>query len=254
MLVKPPGTLGGFYRWDMRYLIAGLFSMLFLFSSQAGEFKIIPSAAFGVVSEDRRSPHHYVKAGLQLRGPVYKEVKLKAEVALSLYQITYFGLPYTAVLGGVEMVKAVPYHTDERRYDYSFLLSYPLLKKKLQLDILFGYCGINLSNDFSSFHMGGPLIGLSAGIPYKRGSVHLKGDVTPLLQQEVENHRKDLIPFAESKTNSVLGDPTVATKYCLYWQAPLQKARRFAIGYEGETIFFQRTQRYYNGLAIAFIF
>ncbi len=228
--------------------------MLFPASILAGEYEVIPSAAIGVVYEGTRSPNLYTKAGLQLRGPLYKEVTLEADVALSLYRITYFGLPYSVLLGGAETVSAVGYPTEERMYDYSGLLSYPFLKRRFQMDIRAGYRRIHLLNDFSSFHVGGPLIGLSAGGPYKRGSVRFKADVTPVLVIDVENHREDLIPLTESRSNSVLGDPTVLTKYSLYWQAPQQKNWGFQIGYEGETIFFRGTWRYYNGLAISFIF
>jgi len=238
----------------MRYWIAGLFLLPFPLSSVAGEYKIVPSAAFGVVSEGRRFPNLYGKARFQLRSPLSREVTLVADVAFLLYRISYFGLPYSVLSGGAKMVSGVAYPTEERRYDYSGVLSYPLLKKKLQFDILGGYRGIYLSNEFSSFHLGGPLIGLSVGSPYKGGSVRLQGDVTPFLRKEVENHRKDLIPIVGSKTNSLLGDPTVVTKYSLYWQAPQQKTWGFEIGYEGETIFFQNTRRYYNGLAISIIF
>lgn len=228
--------------------------VLFPLSSLAGEYKVVPCAAFGMAYEGTRSPNLYTKAGLKLRGPLYKEVKLEADVALSLYRITYYGLPRSIVVGGAKTVSPVAYPTDEKRYDYSGLLSYPFLKKKFQWDILAGYRGIHLSNDFSSFRLGGPLVGLSVGVPYRQGSVRLRGDVTPFLQQEIENHRRDLIPLMGSKSISVLGYPTVVTKYSLYWQAPRQKTWRFAIGYEGETMFFQGTQRYYNGVSIFFIF
>lgn len=238
----------------MRYWIVGLFLMLSPFSSIAGDYEFIPFAGLGVVSEGRRSPNLYGKVGFLLRSPLYKKVTLEADAALSLYRITYFGLPYEAVLSGSETVSAFAYPTEEKRYDYCGLLSYPLLKNKFQLDILAGYRRIQLINNFSSFDIGGPLIGISGGSPYKHGNVRLKVDVTPVLVIDVDNHRNDIIPLPVSRSNSILGDPTVVTKYSLIWQAPHKKNWGFKFGYEGETLFFRGTQRFYNGLNVSLIF
>ncbi len=238
----------------MRYLIASLFLAFLPISSLAWEYELIPTAALGVMTEGQRSPKPYGKAGLQLRAPLYKALSFEADVSASLYRLTYFGITYTVAPDRTIEVKIDKFRTDEKRYDYGGVFYYSFLRKNLQLDLRAGYRGIHLINDFSSFHLGGPLLGLSAAGHFKKGGVHLKLDLTPIVFIKVNNHQKGILSIDGNRSISLLGDPENVARYSLYWEWPWKKTWSLAIGYEGERMAFRRTRRYYSGLFVSFIF
>lgn len=224
---------------------------------RAEDLEIAPSVGLGGVSEGGRASSLYEKIGLRLGGSLWKEALWKVDGAVSRYRMTYFGLPSSAVRGGVTTVQATLFPLEENRFDYSGVLFYPIWpiwERGLQVSMLGGYRGILLANDLSTFHFGGPLLGLTGGAVYPWGTLHLRGDLSPNLLKGVRNHQAGFLTLGGSESVSLFGDPTLAASYSLEGWRPWQEDRRIGIGYEGEVLSFQRTHRLYHRLFLAIAF
>ncbi len=238
-------------------------SVVFLFALQiassspcrASDWSITPFIDVGGVSDGGRSPSLYEKVGLQFSKPLSKGIALEAAGAYSRYSITYFGLPYTTFQSGAGTVKAARFPLREDKLDYFAAASFPAWSKKgLEIDLRAGYRGVSLLNDLSTFHMGGPLLGIEGRALLSRGELRLRGDAAPNLFSSVENHRKDLAALNGSKSVSLFGEPVWVLNYSVEGWMPTQKGRKIGIGYKGETLFFQRTERFYHGIFLAVTF
>lgn len=206
----------------------------------AADFSL--SAAAGRVQEGGHHKAGSVMFAADIRSQPDPRQFWQGGIAYSKYDITYFGVPYGALSGG--SLNTAKLETFEEQLDYYLYSSMPFFDTRFNWQI--GYRGTLLDNDFSAFHMGGPLIGVEGQTDYRGGIWHYAAELSPNFLNQVDNRGGMFYSFAGSKSISLYGDPLVSLHYHAWWWTPWFDSFDLALGYTGEAIIFESTDRYYN--------
>lgn len=217
-------------------------------------FEAVPFVGLGGVSEGGRAPTLDEKIGARFSGPLLRSLSVEGGVAFSRYRMTYFAIPLSATQEGEATINASRFSVPEKRFDYFGALSHPIWEGGVRIDLKGGYRGILLENEFSSFHFGGPLLGLAGEATYPWGTLSFGGGISLNLLRRVENHVSGFLTISGSESLSLFGDPIFAAEYSLWGWKPWREGLKIGLGYEGETLFFQHLKRLTHTLSLAVAF
>lgn len=194
---------------------------------------------------------HHLSAGTLFSLDVYSKSEQKqywqGGIAYSKYDITYFGVPFGSLSGGA--FSTAELKTYEEQLDYYVYSSLPFFDTRFNWQI--GYRGTLLDNEFSAFHMGGPLVGIEGQSDFAQGVWFYAVEFSPNFLNQVDNRGGSFYTFAGSKSISIYGDPLFSMHYSAWWWSPWLESFDLALGYSGEAIIFEGTDRYYNYLGLA---
>jgi hypothetical protein len=230
--------------------------LLFLFFLLCGMptfalcLEIIPRVSAGGVTDSGMNDNYLWRTGVAVSGSPWRDLSMEVSGAYAEYRARYYALPYGSALSGL----LSSYGLTEQRTDYSGVLSYPVLQGDITLALRAGYHGIHLKNSMTSFDFGGPLAGISAEKTFPWGSAELRVDAARVTDIRVINHTQRVFTIVGSRTISIFGDPVSMTDYGLTFWRPLEDKHRIGLGFEGETLFFQRRERYYYEMAVYYAY
>ena len=205
--------------------------------SASKPFAIEPFLGVGESFESYTGYTPYMKAGGNLRYSLDKNLAVGAGIGLSFYDQTYLiegNSPAFVNSNSPVLAAAVP----ETKVDLNLKAIYSLRGVAPDLDVNFagGYRGIYLQNSLTpmNIHAVSGWVDGSYRIP---NDMKLKGAYNLALD-----------PFGYSNTVSLLGSPNVCMGYSLGVFYPAMPDVKVEFGYEGEVLFFQFIDRFYNGL------
>ncbi|MEI6208411.1 MAG: hypothetical protein WCP20_16665 [Desulfuromonadales bacterium] len=214
--------------------------------------EIIPSVTAGALVAQGNNPLFYWKAGLKLEGPVYKDLRFEAGAAYSAYRFSY------SMLYKPDPTRYEKYLTaragDESKIDYFGDLSYPVWKDFLRLDLRAGYRSIILDNNITSFEASGLHTGIGASKEFSFGTLDARGGVTTVFESSYKNLITDttiVSVLAKSANYTLYGLPEFVMDYSLTYWLPKMAWAQIGFGFDGETVRFERTQRFFSGAAMA---
>lgn len=225
------------------------FAICFAAPSPVAAIDFIPAISGGAIFAQDNDTRAFFKAGLTVAGRIYKDLALEVAGSYSTYNISYTILDYDTARGSFNFTWPT---SNETKVDGGIDLLYPIWKRYVRIDILGGYHGLWLDNDVSTFTVSGPHIGLGASKDFSFGTVTMRGGATPVVTTTVENHlpQVNISKSDPSKSIYLFGDPTIIYDYSFTYWLPKMRWTRLGIGYDGETIVFQSTTRYYNAVSL----
>ncbi len=221
-----------------------------LFASSGLCMELVPWISVGGVTDTSQQDEQLSKVGVMVRGYCLQALCAELSGSYSEYSVRYFVLPYGNAASGV---LAAPVVT-ENRTDWSAVLSYPIKSGDFGMVIRAGYRGAYLDNSITSFDIAGPVVGINAEYSLAVGSIEVQAGYTPITSVSVKNRLNQVNRYEGTRTISIFGDPRSMVDYRLVFWQNLQNAHRLGIGFEGESMYFQRTERHYYGLAAYYAF
>jgi hypothetical protein len=200
--------------------------------------EIMPFAGIGSSFESYTGYTSYIKAGGLLRYGMSKNLSLKAGLGLSMYEQYYLISspvgPYNVDSAAPVLAVAVP----ETKFDMVLRACQTVkdIAPGMDAEVFGGYKGIYLQNSMNPTN----LHALNGGISAEYGvgnDMKAKGSLDIAYD-----------PFGYSDTSSLMGSFNTAMAYTAGVKFSPSKGTKLEAGYEGEVLFFQVAERFYNGI------
>jgi len=209
----------------------------------------ITAVSGGEIIAHDNDPRGFFKAGLTVAGTIYRDLAFEVGGSYSYYRFSYALLNYNPRKRTLGFNLTT---SDEAKVNGAIDFTYPIWRGYARFDIIGGYHGVWLENGVSSYTVSGPHFGIGASKEFTFGTIAMRAGGTPVVTSSISNHMAESTLFKVEKSNSInlYGDPTAIFDYSITYWLPKMKWARLGIGYDGETISFQRTDRYYHAVSL----
>lgn len=236
----------------MRFLTCCAIVFLFASATFASDYKIAPSVEIGGITELGNSFDPFYKFRLEATTPaIIGPLALEAGAAVSTYQLPYYLAP-----GGQNSPSRKRQLVDEWKIDYNAAAVYSFDYDEVTYQVFGGAGGVYIDNKVVSFTAVGPMAGFRANTTNDWGKALVAMDITPYLASQATYATAiDSFAFQGSTINtSVFGKPVLSVGYKVLFSIPSDAGYEIDYALDGQMIKFDRSYRYYNGLAVAIRF
>ena len=111
-----------------------------------------------------------------------------------------------------------------------------------------------MNNKEASFNAAGTMLGFRSYTDNDWGRALIGMDVTPYLLSQEKYSTTQSNNTSASTDTSIFGKPVLSTNYKILFSIPYDSGYRLDYFLDGQMIKFDKSYRYYNGLAVALRF
>jgi hypothetical protein len=216
----------------------------------ASDYKLVPSIGVGGITELGNSFNPFYKFRLDAETPkLIGPLSLDAGVAITAYQI-----PYYLDAGGTSTKNRTKQLVDEWKIDYQVAGVYSMEYDEVTYQLFVGGSGVYIDNKKVSFNAAGPMAGFRTYTDNDWGRALIGMDITPYLLSQEKYAATQSKTTSTSTDTSIFGKPVLSTNYKILFSIPYDAGYRLDYFLDGQMIMFDKSYRYYNGIAVALRF